>query len=98
MNVPFEVNKDRLIAEINEKKNLENGSQSIETGDVHFAIERIFLRIECFVTNNLSSLITLLVFCVGLRNSKVQKHYLYRNKNPFTSLTTEMVNKSMPGH
>lgn len=25
MNVPFEVNKDRLIAEINGKKNSENG-------------------------------------------------------------------------
>lgn len=48
MNVPFEVNKDRLIAEINGKKNLENGSQSIETGDVHFAITYIFTdRVFC---------------------------------------------------
>lgn len=77
MDVPFEVNKDRLIAEINGEKKSENGRS----------------RIECFVINNLSSLITLLVFCVGLRNYKVQKHYLYRNN----SLTTEKVNKSMPG-
>ena len=87
MNVPFEVNKDRLIAEINGKKNSENG-RSFCT-DVFFYGSTI----ECFVINNLSSLITLLVFCVGLRNNKVQKHYLYRNN----SLTTEKVNKSMPG-
>ena len=96
MNVPFEVNKDRLIAEINGKKTqkMDHNRSKQETFILY---QRIFLRIECFVINNLSSLIMLLVFCVGLQNYKVQKHYLYRNRNPFTSMTNEKVNKSMPG-
>ena len=93
MNVPFEENKDRLIAEINGKT---TGSQSIETGDVHFALTYFFTdRVFCDKQFEFSYYAA----CLLCWPSKLQstKHYLYRNKNPFTSVTNEKVNKSMPG-